>query len=56
MSLDTTIEAVQDGQRRIVARVAELMAVCDQVDARPAAAPCRSARPAASVVHHLTAA
>jgi type I restriction enzyme S subunit len=43
-------------QRRIVARVDELMALCDRLEARLTAAREKSAHLAASVVHHLTAA
>jgi type I restriction enzyme S subunit len=43
-------------QRRIVAKVDELMALCDRLEARLTAAREKSAHLAASVVHHLTAA
>lgn len=43
-------------QRRIVAKVDGLMALCDALEARLTRARESSARLAASVVHHLTAA
>jgi type I restriction enzyme S subunit len=42
-------------QQRIVARVDELMALCDRLEARLTATREKSAHLAASVVHHLAA-